>query len=638
MRRRLVAALAILLVAGGAAAPERVGTVRFGAAVPETALTSAWQRYGDTSDQWSGADGTTSVKLPDGRVVWLFSDTFLGTVNADHSRPRGAPFVNNSMVVQDGSDFTTLTGGSPSAPTSLVPSGTADGWLWVGDGTVEKDRLRVLYNRYSRTGAGPLDVRLTGTVLATFSLPDLKLTGTRPVPGGSRVAWGSAISESGDHTFVYGSELGRNANFAHLARARRGAVASAWEYWTGHGWSTRETDSARVLSGVGTGFSVDRVGGRYVLVTQELNAPMSPHIVAYQAPDPTGPFGEPEYVYVAPETGYNRIVYDARLHPELSSERELVISYNANTLDPDDGYWDARIYRPRFVTVPVRAGARPRGPAAPGQVEARSVGGVAQVNWRPVAGAKGYWLYLRDVTAGQLGFGRSARPVTEPSAPVGFLADGHTFEFRVTAIDGSGESRPSETVRTAIDADIPASPTGLRATTRPDGWVGLDWTPSPGGNHWYVLEQRDVTAGEATFTQVPLQGSGGVTATARRLAHGHTYEFRLSAQSPAGKSPPSAPALALAAAQPPPSPANLRVTSVAGGARLAWDAPRPDLRYWIFRRDVGTRDFPTRLPHPLDGVTELTVDRPRAGAEYEFVVVASTSGGDSAPSNPVRVG
>lgn len=41
-----------------------------------------------TPDGWTGADSTFSVGLPDGRIVWLFSDTFLGPINPDGvSRP-----------------------------------------------------------------------------------------------------------------------------------------------------------------------------------------------------------------------------------------------------------------------------------------------------------------------------------------------------------------------------------------------------------------------------------------------------------------------------------------------------------------------------------------------------------------------
>jgi hypothetical protein len=79
------------------------------------ALTTLFHTYGDTSGQWSGGDGAASVLLPDGRVVWLFSDTLIGPVNADHSRPRSAVLVNNSLVVQDGTALvSTRYGGTAS--------------------------------------------------------------------------------------------------------------------------------------------------------------------------------------------------------------------------------------------------------------------------------------------------------------------------------------------------------------------------------------------------------------------------------------------------------------------------------------------------------------------------------------------
>ena len=49
----------------------------------EAELTREFARYGDDAgraDDWTGGDGTHSVRLPDGRVLWLFSDTYLGQV------------------------------------------------------------------------------------------------------------------------------------------------------------------------------------------------------------------------------------------------------------------------------------------------------------------------------------------------------------------------------------------------------------------------------------------------------------------------------------------------------------------------------------------------------------------------------
>jgi hypothetical protein len=63
-------------------------------------------------------------------------------------------------------------------------------------------------------------------------------------------------------------------------------------------------------------------------------------------------------VYVVPEVGpfgtygnQNVIYYNPHEHPELRSGNSIVLSYDVNSLDPDDVVADASIYRPRWITV-----------------------------------------------------------------------------------------------------------------------------------------------------------------------------------------------------------------------------------------------------------------------------------------------
>src|SRR5690242_1737651 len=99
--------------------------------VPASDVTAMFQRYADGGDGWTGGDNTASVALPDGRVAWLFSDSYLGHVAADHTRPRDSPFVHNTIVVQQGATLTrTLHGGSAAGPAPLVgPAG--DDYYWA---------------------------------------------------------------------------------------------------------------------------------------------------------------------------------------------------------------------------------------------------------------------------------------------------------------------------------------------------------------------------------------------------------------------------------------------------------------------------------------------------------------------------
>src|SRR5215831_8104643 len=81
--------LALLAATAGsqAAAPTAKITV-----IPDAVFQEMFESYGNDNtllDDWTGSDGTLSVLLPDGRVLWDFSDTFLGLVNSDGSRPGG---------------------------------------------------------------------------------------------------------------------------------------------------------------------------------------------------------------------------------------------------------------------------------------------------------------------------------------------------------------------------------------------------------------------------------------------------------------------------------------------------------------------------------------------------------------------
>ena len=447
----ILVTVAILLAPGAVA---RAGIPADGMSAAQ--LNEAFRAYGDTGGRWNGGDSTASVRLPDGRLVWLFSDTFVGGINPDGSRPDFQPMIHNSMVVQDGTTpGTTLTGGTAEEPLSLVGAGgdgdPTDAGYWVGDGTVEGTTLQVLYNHYRRSGPNPLDLELTGTALASFDLPGLTLRALTPLPVADRIAWGSAILADGDTTYIYGTRLVNDSGPVkpvYLAKVPAGGLAGAWQFWTGAGWSAAESEAGRLMAGTTTAFGVQRVGNQYVLVTVDGNLVFNADVVAYTAPAPTGPFSGPVHLFRAPEPqpGREIIVYDARLHPDLARPGKLLVSYNVNSLAAGDNRADARLYRPRFVEVdwprPVPDPATL--PAVPaGLTVLADQQRAVRLSWTPSAGATAYRIYRRDVSYGQshpvrLPNDLPASPFTDTG-----LVDGHLYEYSVAAVNGSGESARS---------------------------------------------------------------------------------------------------------------------------------------------------------------------------------------------------
>lgn len=343
---------------------------------PVTSLERAFASYADrgrSPRHWTGGDSTYSVPTAAGEL-WAFSDTFLGTVRPDGSRPPvvgdgpTTPFVHNSFVLWDRSGPHTVTGTDRTGrPASAVPE-TGDDWYWVRAGLPLGRGAAVVLARYCRTGSGPLDVAWRANVLARVSPGrPVRAADLTALPSSAGIAWGAWLARYRDDTYVYGTEQapGGGAHL-HLARTRDPALRTPWRYLAADGsWSGRERDSAPLVGADGRALrvsqelSVVRHGRWWALVAQRSDVPFSPEVQLVWSSSPVGPFSRPRTVWRAPEAGREGTYHNARViaynpheHPELEhGEREMAVSYNVNSLDPQDVLRRASLYRPRFVRV-----------------------------------------------------------------------------------------------------------------------------------------------------------------------------------------------------------------------------------------------------------------------------------------------
>lgn len=319
------------------------------------------QLFALTGPGWTGGDSTYSVKLPDGRTVWQFSDTFLGIVDRRGGRDRHSPLVNSTMVVQDGDELTTLAAGDPTLPASFFPSPTGgrDDWYWQYDSAVEHTpeghKLRVFLLHFTRAGGGVFGFQWMGNALATLSLPDLQIESIVELPAMGGVSWGAAVLEVEEHTYIYGTEDLGDDKYMHLARAPRNGVTGAWEFWNGASWSADPGSSVRIMRGVANEYSVTAHAGGFVLITMDTTTTFSPDLVAFTACSPEGPWENRTLLYRTPESDLeNQITYNAHAHPQFANERGWLVSYNVNSRTFGDLFLDASIYRPRFIRVPFK--------------------------------------------------------------------------------------------------------------------------------------------------------------------------------------------------------------------------------------------------------------------------------------------
>ncbi|MFH9228104.1 hypothetical protein [Streptomyces lydicus] len=401
----LLAATAPLWTLPGDAAPDRAAPCtgrRIASWSVDSRRTAAFARYGDDNtrvDDWTGGDGTHSVRLPDGRTLWLFSDTYLDRIQPPPG-PRGGPhrrtadgggtplLRHNSAVLmsRSGRPERTLTGGPPSAPGPFFPDPPGGGLRWPVRAVVEprtpgahEKVVRVLlWNRAPGTGPWVFGVP-RATEVATLSLPGLRLESIREAVGqtaadpGERVLYGAAAVRHGDWTYVFGGDDPPSApgSSAWLARVPGGRLADrgSWRFRDGGRWQRRPERARPVLRaagrrGVGSAFTVVRDGPAWVLFTMDTGGDGSAgmrSLTSYWACAPQGPWHGPHGHLTPPRPPApdprHVVVHNPQAHPELTTDGRLLLSYDINWLGPPGVPPDSRLngdvalYRPRFLRV-----------------------------------------------------------------------------------------------------------------------------------------------------------------------------------------------------------------------------------------------------------------------------------------------
>ncbi|HIZ98536.1 MAG TPA: DUF4185 domain-containing protein [Candidatus Janibacter merdipullorum] len=308
------------------------------------------ERFELSGPGWLGGDSTYSVQLPDGRTLWLFSDSLIGTVSSTGDPQPGMTMVHNALLTED--DSGRLSTRTAEGPESFFADPSERSYYWVQDAAVEGDELVVFLSLTRQVGEHGFEWERNA--IARLSLPDLSVIDIQQDDSGRSVAWGAGVMTTPTHTYVYGIDDRGETKHLHLARVPAGTLTdrSQWEYRTDDGWSEDPAKSARLTDGVANELSVSRYRDGYLMISSDTSEPFSPDINAWTACDPEGPWQHPQTIYETPESRpKDHFTYNAHGHPELSDDGELLISYNVNTFNFDELMNNPTLYRPKFITL-----------------------------------------------------------------------------------------------------------------------------------------------------------------------------------------------------------------------------------------------------------------------------------------------
>ncbi len=359
--------LLALVAAAGAGAPSAYSAVAPAATRPapvvqardvcgsEPVDAAGWNRmFRALEGNWSGGDAALSLRLPDGRLLWLFGDSFVGEVTPEGRREIGTTIVRNTALVSSGTCVTAATPGRATLP------GRGGTWLWptslvlVGSAADGTATVAVFAQRMASTGTGAWDFRRVGTAVATLTvrpgaLP--RLASVRDLPRSS-VLWGAATVTQGGVTYVYGTRavdeplvFGRDLL---VARSRTSDVRDpgAWTYRTADGWSVDARAAVAVVparTGVSTNPAVVVRDGRFRIVTKPQEF-LDDRVVVMSSAAPYGPWTT-RTLFRSPSTATTPTYAPTVVARGASAHDVVVVNRTSTSMD--------RLMRDATVAVPL---------------------------------------------------------------------------------------------------------------------------------------------------------------------------------------------------------------------------------------------------------------------------------------------
>jgi fibronectin type 3 domain-containing protein len=244
-----------------------------------------------------------------------------------------------------------------------------------------------------------------------------------------------------------------------------------------------------------------------------------------------------------------------------------------------------------------------------------------------VPGATSYNLF-RATTPGGEGSTPLATGLSAPKYNDVAVTNGTTYYYKVTAVNGSGQSGPSNEASATPQASslsLPPAPK-LGATATTTGTVTLNWIALPGVTYNVYRSTTPGGEGSSPFAT----GVTGASFTDLTTANGTIYYYQITAVNAVGEGPRSPEASATTI---PMAPAQL--TAMAGSSRvsLSWTASPGAVSYNIYRGTSPGGEFAKPLCTLSSATfTDLLVT---PGTRYYYEVVAVDAGGQSLKSAEV---
>ncbi len=340
-----------------------------------------WSNVFKRDSGWFGGDGIFAIPYSgidtkeSDTILFLFSDTMIGEIKEDSLQP-GYTMVNNSVAFfnkgknPNSTEFHLATNEENENTAFFKPDSNSEEYYWLGDGFVNPERndnLYVFSYRIRNTHTDDLlPFEEVGNDLLVIEnkhkLPlkpnrQLKLPFYDFTTDSIKTSFGVGIyTEEVDgmpFAYIYGVR-GQNKELV-VARVSADKIEDfdSWEFKADDSWTKEVAQMQTLTDSVSNELSVSKLSnGQYALVYQE--GGIYPKIYMRRSETPYGPFGKKQLIWdtTTEVKDPDLFTYNAKAHPAISAQDELLVSYNVNSFKFFDIIESKpNLYRPRFVKI-----------------------------------------------------------------------------------------------------------------------------------------------------------------------------------------------------------------------------------------------------------------------------------------------
>jgi len=310
---------------------------------------------------WRGADGAASVDLGNGRILWLFSDTFIDSEGT--GRRSNASMINNSIAIQEGFELEKATlafyyKGSGKEPKAFFEL-PGDNWFWTGHGIMVKNKL-IVFIFEEKSTKRDIGFEAIGWYVVIIDNPfdnpsNWKMEYIKGPETFGVIVGSSAVLKDDSYIYAYGVKEPATHE-VYLLRFEINKLINRniteIEWWVNSNWVTR-LDNEPIPSSLFIGqteFSVhyQQDIDKYIQIQTFGWGHAS---IGYRLADkPEGPWTDPVIFYHPLLNDEKDFVYSANAHPELTTDG-ILITYNINNGDFRKLIDNENIYFPKFIRI-----------------------------------------------------------------------------------------------------------------------------------------------------------------------------------------------------------------------------------------------------------------------------------------------